>query len=87
MPYRNFIVETLGKLMQQHCRIIVHPDKLKILEEIKIMQGSLQESARNPVPVQQQRNQMMKRKSNDINLLIHLMLLGVNLACKGKDML
>ena len=33
-------------------RIIAHLDKLKILEEVEIMQSSLQESARNPVPVQ-----------------------------------
>ena len=33
-------------------RIIAHLDKLKILEEVEIMQSSLQESARDPVPVQ-----------------------------------
>ena len=30
---------------------------------------------------------MMRMKSNDINLPTHLMQLGVNLACKGKDVL
>jgi hypothetical protein len=68
-------------------RIIGHLDKLKILEEVEIMQSSLQESARNPFQFRQQRSQMMRMKSNDINLPTRLMQLGVNPACKGKDVL
>ena len=67
-------------------RIIAYLDKLKILEEVEIMQSSVQESARNPVPVQTAEKSDDERKPNGINLLIHLMLLCVNRKDVLRDM-
>ena len=57
---------------------------LKKLRSCRAVCKSLQETL---CQFRQQRNQMMRMKSNDINLPTHLMQLGVNLACKGKDVL